>query len=283
MAPTIDIIRHAEATHNIAGSRKRDAKLTNYGAGQCILLRDAYPFGPKVTHIVSSPLRRAIDTGVIGITPIVDEIIKIKLLADLQEISPSPSSTGLPKSSLSRRYDEKGLVEVDELDEKWHLKSHNSPYAPQVPKVEARARSARQHLRTLARQAIEAGKDDAHIVVITHGEFAHWLTDDFQGVTEASNSGWRSTEFRSYQIQNILAPDHVDPVLIETTESIVRRQAFISNQQTDGAPVRDPKEIAIKRVDAYTELYENQGRISPYSSSEDEDSDGWVDVGDELE
>ncbi|KAI0854161.1 hypothetical protein F5Y00DRAFT_256659 [Daldinia vernicosa] len=111
----------------------------------------------------------------------------LKLLADLQEISPSPNSTGVPKSSLSRRYDEKGLVEVDGLNEKWHIKGHNSPYAPQVPKVEARVRSARRHLLTLARKAIEAGKDDAHIVVITHGEFAHWLTDDFQGAFIGTN------------------------------------------------------------------------------------------------
>ncbi|KAI0850806.1 hypothetical protein F5Y00DRAFT_268200 [Daldinia vernicosa] len=89
----------------------------------------------------------------------------------------APGQTYHPGNDMaSKSHDPKPL---NGLNEKWHLKGHNSPYAPQVPKVEARARSARRHLLTLAREAIEAGKDDAYIVVITHGEFAHWLTDDF--------------------------------------------------------------------------------------------------------
>ncbi|KAI0205636.1 hypothetical protein F4808DRAFT_472290 [Astrocystis sublimbata] len=44
MAPTIDVIRHAESTHNVSGERfERDPKLTEDGETQAALLGRSYP------------------------------------------------------------------------------------------------------------------------------------------------------------------------------------------------------------------------------------------------
>ncbi|KAI0131215.1 histidine phosphatase superfamily [Daldinia grandis] len=297
MAPTIDIIRHAQASHNIYGNHIRDAILTEDGAAECRLLKDTYPFGPMVTNVISSPLRRAIDTAILGVLPTIDGLISIKLLPNLQEINSSPSSTGLPKHSLAQQYDGDLAINTDDIDEDWYHKDPSSPYAPQVRKVEARARAVRKHLRMLARMAIEAGKDDAHIVVVTHGEFAHWLTGDFQGVTETHNTNWYNTEYRSFQIDNIYAADRIDPLLVETTESIMGRDGSIFHQPINVLDMLDFKEIATRRVMGYSKMMEDQDP-SPYETTDEsdlsdeggyeefglsEESDEWVDVDNELD
>lgn len=87
MPPTIDIIRHAESYHNVADAGYPDPPITHKGRRQCETLRQEYPFGDKVTHIVSSPLRRAIETAVIAIQPIVNKHVQITLRPELQEIN----------------------------------------------------------------------------------------------------------------------------------------------------------------------------------------------------
>ncbi|KAF3071087.1 putative phosphoglycerate mutase family protein [Daldinia childiae] len=287
MAPTIDIIRHAQASHNIHGGHIRDAILTDDGVVECHLLRETFPFGSKVTNIVSSPLRRAIDTAILGVLPLVDNHIKVKLLPDLQEISPAPSSTGIPKSVLSSQYSGVHNLDMDDLDEYWYRKGFNTPYAPVVDRVEARARSARQYLRMLARTAIEAGKDDAHIVVVTHGEFAHWLTGDFRGVSETRNSGWRNTECRSYQIRDIFGSGHSDPELVETGESIERRNGPLFYFVMNAFTIFSPRNIATRRVIDYGEIFRAQERLSLHQANEEPEQlddepdisdDGWIDM-----
>ncbi|KAI2783070.1 histidine phosphatase superfamily [Daldinia loculata] len=297
MMPTIDIIRHAQAAHNIHGSHLRDPTLTDDGVAECDHLREAYPFGPMVTNIVSSPLRRAIDTAILGILPTVHDHIKVKLLPELQEINPSPSSTGIPKSTLSYRYGRGHNVDMDDLEEDWYHKGFDTPYAPEVHKVEARARSARNYLRMLARRAIEAGQINAHIVVVTHGEFAHWLTRDFRGVSERRNSGWHNTECRSYRIENIFGLDVSDPVLAETTASIVQRNGPLFYWSINLLTMYSARELAARRVFEYGEMLRVRERVTSYRAAEEseqaddeyderdisDESTGWVDVDDESD
>ncbi|KAI1655847.1 histidine phosphatase superfamily [Daldinia decipiens] len=307
MAPTIDIIRHGQAAHNVYGSHVRDAVLTDSGVAECDILRETFPFGSMVTNIVSSPLRRAIDTAILGVLPTVNDHIKIKLLPDLQEISPAPSSTGISKSALFSRYNDGHNVDMDDLNEYWYRKGFDTPYAPEVYKVEARARSARQYLRMLARKAIEAGKDDAHIVVVTHGEFAHWLTRDFRGVSGTRSSGWFNTEWRSYRIDSIFRSEHTDPWLTETTESVIARNGSLIPWSMSVLTKYSPRNFATMRVIEYSEMVHiEERRLSTYQTTEapersgdeydesdesdesDEpdisnESDGWVDVDQELD
>ncbi|KAI1800182.1 histidine phosphatase superfamily [Daldinia bambusicola] len=301
MAPTIDIVRHAQALHNIQGSHIKDPELTSQGLLECQQLRNQYQFGDKVTHILSSPLKRAITTALVGIIPAVDPRIKVQLLPALQEINGSPSSTGLPKSELATHYaGDQNRVDMSLLTEDWYRKGSGTLYAPTVSSVYERARAARVFLWRLARRAMEAGDDDAHIVVVTHGEFAHWLTGDFRGVMVARNTNWGNAEVRSYRLKGINADMPDDPQLVETTKSISTRGLPAAHISVSAGDLQIIRRIAEGRVMAYNEqlsIQEAAAKTSPSNNSPEgsdgsdsfekiqhsDGSDEWVDVEDECD
>ncbi|KAI0831553.1 phosphoglycerate mutase-like protein [Hypoxylon sp. FL0890] len=288
MAPTIDIVRHAEAFHNIAGTDFPDPPITRRGRShQCKTLRRLYPFGNKVTHIVSSPLRRAIDTALATFEPIVEDDVPIILLPELQEINATQSSTGSEKRKLQDWFDDVPTLDMSELTEDWYLKGSDTPFAPNVEKVEARAKAARSWLRTLARTA----REDAHIVVVTHGEFAHWLTNDFIGVGYGSNSGWAVCEFRSYQFANLYAPTTEDVPLVETDESLERRsidpmKGPVSPDRRNQAELKRIASITVQLHANALEAYESQKRseLELRGVVPDEESDeAWFDIDEDAD
>ncbi|KAI1411749.1 phosphoglycerate mutase-like protein [Hypoxylon sp. FL1857] len=291
MAPTIDIIRHAQSYHNVAGSHFRDPPITDVGVRQCEFLREVYPYGNKVTHIVSSPLRRTIETTLLAIKPIVKDDVKITLLPELQEVNATPSSIGTKKQRLQYLFKGVQALDMSLLINKWYRKGSDSPYAPSVEKVEERAMMARRWLRMLARMAVKAGKEDAHIVAVTHGEFAHWLTEDFVGVGFRRNSGWSVCEFRSYQFTDLDAPDTEDVPLVETQESLKDRgfgpdNALASSSTPD---MKLLKKIASTTVQQHARFLEGcELEIKEELEAQavalgKEGEDVWVDVDDEDE
>ena len=297
MAPIIDIIRHAEAEHNIKGSQVRDPGLTARGRRQARRLAAAYPYRDRVARIVASPMRRTIETALAAFAPADDgdgegaagaqSRITLALLPELQEVNASPSSTGSPVRTLMRTYGDAvdvtrlGADEDEDEDEEngWFRKGSDTPFAPDPAKVAERARRARGWLRDLARTLAAApdnsdtnaastddddatgdGKDRAlHIVVVTHGEFAHWLTGDFSGVSALSNTGWRNAEFRSYQFAAADGDEDEDEnaiiTLVETERSIVRRGALAGLSPPplppDGAENARRRDVAAARVQMY--------------------------------
>ncbi|RYP49119.1 hypothetical protein DL768_005116 [Monosporascus sp. mg162] len=216
MGPTIDIVRHAEAFHNIMGSGVRDPSLTPQGEVQCQNLALEFPYRDWVAYVVASPMRRTIETAILGFGAVLAAGKKIIPLPELQEVNSSPSSTGSPADTLRAEYG--GTVDLARLDNDWYLKGPNTEFAPDPAKVEARARRARVWLRELARTVAA----DAHIVVVTHGEFVHWLTDDFAGVSMRFNTGWYNAEFRSYEFASLGGED-TEAALIETATSREKR------------------------------------------------------------
>ncbi|KAI1381457.1 phosphoglycerate mutase-like protein [Hypoxylon crocopeplum] len=248
MAPTIDIIRHAQARHNVLSSNIRDPRLTSAGIMECLALsQDIRPFRRKVTRIFSSPLRRAIETASIGIKPIVGEDIKVILLPELQEINATPSGTGSPKERLIKKYGTSQL-DMSALDDDWWHKGPETRFSQGPAKVEARALEARRRLREAARSDAAGSNTDAHILVITHGEFAHWLTEDFVGISRLSKTGWANVELRSYQFADLNGPDTDGAVLVETQESLKRRGLEESPSLSDRQLSKD---IASERALAY--------------------------------
>ncbi|KAI5918992.1 histidine phosphatase superfamily [Camillea tinctor] len=206
MAPTIDIVRHAEAWHNISHSDVRDPGLTPNGEAQSYQLRDTYPFMDKVSHVVASPSRRAVATALIAFDPAVtNRGKKAILLPDLQETGARPSDTGSPPKRLETLFGPH--VDLSRLSERWYRRDPDSDYAPDVGKVEARARRARLFLRRLARQAPD--DDDAHIVVVTHGGFLHFLTEDYGGLRAGRFASFANAQVKSYRFAD-LAGDEAD-------------------------------------------------------------------------
>lgn len=57
---------------------------------------------------------------------------------------------------------------------------------------------ARRFLRALGDKW--EGEEEVHIVVVTHGGFLHYFTEDFEGAVNDGTvgTGWSNTEFRSY-------------------------------------------------------------------------------------
>ncbi|KAI6085589.1 phosphoglycerate mutase-like protein [Hypoxylon rubiginosum] len=250
MAPVIDIIRHAESYHNLFGPHVRDPGITPIGGEQdCAALRKKYPYADDVIFIIASPMRRCIETALKGIAPLLDEGQGIiSLLPDLQEVNASPSGTGSPLSRIIDMYGEEN-IEKATVPEDWYLKGPDTRNAPDPAKVQARARSARHSIRNATRIAARHNPD-AHTVVVTHGEFAHWLTDDFAGMTNTRNSAWWNCEVRSYRFADLENRDDDDDatlIEIDTPASLERRDSYLPAADTEERK-RLQKQIAVLHV-----------------------------------
>ncbi|KAI1202070.1 histidine phosphatase superfamily [Nemania serpens] len=207
--PIIDIVRHAQAYNNIPGPKTLDPDLTHLGNKQCDKLRDSYPHMDRVKLIVSSPLRRTIQTACTAFsTAIAQDLPRIALLAELQENSARAGDTGSPLSALSTLVEELGFpLDTSELrggGETWYHKGPGTAYYPSLKKVEERARVARVWIRNKAREL----DDGDRLVVVTHGAFAHFLVQDFAGLHAGRGSGvWLNAGFRSFQFVDLLGDD----------------------------------------------------------------------------
>lgn len=179
MAPTIYLVRHAQGYHNLCVENHQmpDPDLTELGRQQCASLRANFPHHDKVTHLVASPIRRTIYTCLQSFAPASEAGKRVTALPLLQEVSTYPCDTGSDPDRLRAEFGDPAKVDLALVTDGWNDKSETGPWFPEMGKVEARARAARRWLRDLARRA----GDDAHIVVVTHGGFLHFLTDDWDG------------------------------------------------------------------------------------------------------
>ncbi|KAI0457202.1 histidine phosphatase superfamily [Xylaria acuta] len=219
MAPVIDVIRHAESTHNTTGnSYVRDPNLTTEGESQAFRFGRSYAFMGRISHVVSSPMRRAIRTSLIAFEDVLLEGKKVILLPELQETGVRPSDTGQPPEVLEIAF--KPQVDISLLDRDWCYKGQGSKYMPDLALVEARAREARVFLRELA----QSGPDDAHIVVVSHGGFLHFLTEDFSGLSERRFTSYGNMSIRSFRFVDLYGNDP-DAKMVQTEESC-RRSRF---------------------------------------------------------
>ena len=213
MAPTIHLVRHAEAMHNVSLDHVvlPDARLTARGRAQADALATTFPFMAQVTHLVSSPLDRAIETCVRGLGPAMGRggrVPRIVLHPDLQETGAYACNVPSKLGWLVLRWGRH--VDAALLAPGWDERGPGSVRDEGDPaKVRAREVRARRWLRDLAR----AAADDAHIVVVSHQNFIGALAGD-----RGRQSALRNAAFRSYQFQG---DDHpvFGPTLVETFES----------------------------------------------------------------
>jgi broad specificity phosphatase PhoE len=178
----IHCVRHAQGYHNLSEENHilPDPSLTALGESQCEALRKVFPYHGKVTHLVASPLRRTIYTCLLGFTAEVKSRKKIVALPELQETSDMPCDTGCDPAKLQEEFGNgqwKGAVALSLIHEGWNDKSANTKWAPTASKIEVRAREARRWLRDLGMES----NGHAEIVVVTHGGFLHYFTEDWTG------------------------------------------------------------------------------------------------------
>ncbi|OAA70605.1 candidapepsin-4 precursor [Cordyceps fumosorosea ARSEF 2679] len=253
MTATIHLVRHAQGYHNLSKENEllHDPDLTPLGERQCDELRASFPHHTEITAIVSSPMRRALSTSILAFGQ--DQLYPVVALEDLQEVSDLPSDTGSEVAALGAEFGHK--VDLRHVSRDWTDKTMASSFQAELGKLEARARRARLWLRELAR-----GQGDGHIVVVAHGDYMHFLTDEWQGVPELDFYVWKNAEYRSYQFNDVHSSDE-DALLIETSESWIRRQG--TERRPTRAQQEEWKRIVYQRLNP---LYAAMGLPKAYES-----------------
>ncbi|KAI1431069.1 hypothetical protein GGR50DRAFT_111012 [Xylaria sp. CBS 124048] len=207
--PFIDIIRSAKA---LTGSEPGTPETTQATIQIWTLIAN-YPYRSQIKCILSSPLRRAVETAVYAF--VFPEMCSAPatLLAELQETSLHPIDRGLSREALK---DWLGFaVDVTRLRDDWELKGPGTPMYPVWENVSRRAQVMRIRLRITAQHL----NDDDRIVVITHGLFAHFLVDDFTGIAPDRPAGfWRRGRYRTFKFEDPSSQD-MQARLVETPES----------------------------------------------------------------
>ncbi|KAI9741313.1 MAG: hypothetical protein M1834_003030 [Cirrosporium novae-zelandiae] len=201
----------------------RDPILTPFGEDQCRALAENFPHLGDVGLVVASPLRRALYTAILAFEPVIARGVKVVALPELQETSNAICDTGSDLLALKQELEKKGLldsvVDLGFLDNDWNnklmnLRAKKGRWAPSSKAVLARTRAARQWLKA---------RPEKEIVVITHGGFLHFFTEDWTGSATSKCTDWSNTEFRSYQFIEEDGFDKVNATMVETPESRTKR------------------------------------------------------------
>ncbi|EAQ85208.1 hypothetical protein CHGG_09222 [Chaetomium globosum CBS 148.51] len=246
MPTYIHLVRHAQGFHNLCAANHSlpDPDLTPLGNTQCATLAQSFPFQSQITHLVASPLRRTIYTCLLSFAPALQQQqqntttsqdgeekknpLVVIALPELQEVSPLPCDTGSDIAALTAEFGPRGDVDlalVRAVAAEWTVKTGESRFAPVMERLEARARAARVWLRELgARFERENPGVDAHVGVVTHGGFLHFLTQDWDGMNPQAGTGWANTEWRSYEFVEGVGSADGEARLRETGESWRRRR-----------------------------------------------------------
>ncbi|KAK9234110.1 histidine phosphatase superfamily [Lipomyces kononenkoae] len=192
MAGSVHLVRHAESVHNTDHDFSRpDPELTALGRQQAADLGRGFPYSNQISVIVTSPLRRTIETTLQAFANILDKRYfdessglgvsggaELVLDPGLQERSDLPCDTGSDEQVLKSLFP--NLV-ISGLPAGWQVKE--GLYSPDA--VEERARTVR---RDLAERIGDSEWGD--IVVVTHGAFMKHLSGDPN--IDLPKAGWRS-------------------------------------------------------------------------------------------
>jgi broad specificity phosphatase PhoE len=207
--------QHGQAEHNVDERYYlRDPYLTPLGEQQCMSLPQRFPPSPPVDLLVTSPLKRTIQTTILGFPGPIEAGVPVTALAELQESSEMPCDTGtdvdiLKADPMLKTTSEGAKVNIDfsHLPPDWNSKK--GFWSPEPDALKERAKAVRKWL---------ADRNEDHVVCVLHGGFLHYLTEDWTGHNDLPGTGWQNTEFRSYVF---------DPIeelkLKETDESKARR------------------------------------------------------------
>ncbi|KAI0453405.1 histidine phosphatase superfamily [Xylaria acuta] len=223
MAPTIHVIRHAQAVHNVTHNfQLRDPELTEMGYKQCKELAAGFAKLGNVELVFASPMQRTIQTA-LATFETYTQTKQIVLLPDLQEHDEMPTGIGSSLDDLLHKFGGQP-VDFSFMTMEWTDKSPQSRYA--IRFVAERARSTRLFLRSVAQRYRDT---DANIVVITHGLYIDHLI-------KPDNNMFKNAEYRSYYFDQIAGDDN-RANLVEKPCSIARRQKAAAARKFELPPV----------------------------------------------
>ena len=159
MPPIIHAVRHAQGWHNLSHGNYglHDPELTPEGQAQCKTLCKNFPHHQKIDLLVASPMRRTLQTCLLGFSPEVDRGLQIIALPEAQETSDLPCDTGTDVEKLREEFAGKP-VDWALVKEGWNSKEGQWA-ADDVALVE-RARLTRRWLKA---------RPEKEIVLVSHG------------------------------------------------------------------------------------------------------------------
>lgn len=197
MASQIHLLRHAESVHNVSKDFSQlDPSLTSLGFEEAAKLNQSFPYAGRVGVIITSPLRRAIQTALAAFRSILDKryfdpssgygvengaVIVIDPL--LQERSALGCDTGSDRAVLETAFPR---LDFEGLGEAWPSKE--GIFSADDEAVHERARRARRGLVELSEQLSNREKRD--VVIVTHGVFMKFLTEEPE--IDLPKAGWKS-------------------------------------------------------------------------------------------
>jgi broad specificity phosphatase PhoE len=173
----IHIFRHAEAYHNSTDNMEiRDPVLTSSGVEQSLIITRRYNFLNRPTLILTSPLRRCIETALYAFHPIFNPNVtkhfpqppRILAMPHLQETTEKPCDIGSSLDLLIKEY--RGQVEFEDgffASEDWFTKS-GTKFANDNLLLSKRAEFVRNFILQ---------QSDREIIVVTHADFSHFLVN----------------------------------------------------------------------------------------------------------
>ncbi|KAJ8121947.1 hypothetical protein O1611_g9968 [Lasiodiplodia mahajangana] len=179
--PVIDIIRVADYGNDVEyDDLVRDPGLTLNGIAQSRRI-GAFLHMNNARLILSSPLRRAIQTAGHALAPMIQDGVPIHLIPTLQAPDGQVFNTGSPWQELREEFG--SAINVDLL--------HNGWYALCLDDIREQARQVRVAIRQIASQF----GDNDRIVVVTHGPLIEEL---IHGSPHLNNAGIACCRFLNY-------------------------------------------------------------------------------------
>lgn len=226
MSPVIHFVRHAQGFHNLGAGYTHisDPDLTPLGEQQCSSLREiSLAEQPKISLVVASPLSRTLNTAFLAFQPALSNgrcPPRILAIPSAQETSNLHCDIGREPSVLESHCIQRGWpVDLSLVEEGWTKKTAQSKYSPACSAIRSRAKETRCFLRRKLRELVEAGVEDPEIVLVSHGQFLHYLTDDWEDCAKFMGTGWGNCEMRTYFFEDRLDSEDSEARLVESSKS----------------------------------------------------------------
>ena len=126
----------------------------------------------KITHVLCSPLTRALETALEGFKPLCERGLQVIAWAQLIETGNGPTNRGDSSSDLKMKM--KDLpVDLQYIDEDWEKASNKSADGPE------RAQRVKRTLHHFCQIASRVGENvdrpDVDLLVVSHGTFLRHL------------------------------------------------------------------------------------------------------------